>query len=94
MKKKDNKDFQKNEFSDWLNEEVETIPGAKGIYKLATTIIGRKMTYKELIAFVQRTNVRKMNEKELFEAATRDVISIYEQNTGRVPAGVEKIEKV
>lgn len=85
--------MEENEYKEWLNETVETIPGSKGLYKLATAIIGRKMTYKELIAFIERVNVRKIGKKELFEAATKDAIAIYEKNNGHLPAGVEKIEK-
>lgn len=91
-KKKTVEEPLKTEFSDWLNEEVVAVPDAKGPYKLACAILGRKMTYKELIAFIEKVNVRKLDKDKLFEAATKSAIAVYEQNNGKLPDGVKKVE--
>lgn len=80
---------KKTQSEKWLDETVEKIP-KNGPYKLACAIIGRKMKYSELIKFIENTNVRNLPEKELFEVALKEAISIYEFNNGRLPDGINK----
>lgn len=78
---------------EWFDERVPIIGDGNWLYNLICFVIGKrkkKMTYKELYAFIYELNKKTLGEKEAKNAAIIRVIDIYKNlHNGEEPGKIK-----
>lgn len=81
-----NYDFDLN----WLDENIEEVPGKQGMYRLFCLILFKKrMTYSNMYALTYSLYKNKFKDKEniLKEKILKDLAAIYFYNNKKLPDG-------
>ena len=79
----------------WMDETIENIPNAQGIYRLCCCLLfKRRMTYANMYVLLYGLNKFKYkdNELELKEKIIKELAAIYLYNNNQLPDGFEFIE--